>query len=175
MLAEDLIWPKMQGRSPCNQVGWEKNIFLINFTFSKIYSYTWLFGWDLHPRERAVKEERFPYPVGGGCASSAVRSAGTERASVAQRRCSSWTVAGRTETASGTEGPDRLTAVPSPGTHVCWWLSLWCWMFDTINKTTRDKNFGFCTRILAINTSDACLSGNSYFKWPSYSWIFLLL
>lgn len=52
MLAEDLIWPKMQERSPCNRVGWEKSIFLINFTFSKTYNYTLLLGWGLHRCER---------------------------------------------------------------------------------------------------------------------------
>ena len=100
-----------------------------------------------------------------------------KRASAAQRKCSSWTVAGRTEREreSCTEGPDRLAGVPSPRTRVCWWLSPWCWMFDTINKTMRDKNFGFCTRILALNRSDACLSGNSSCKWPSYSWIFFVI
>lgn len=100
---------------------------------------------------------------------------GQKESFAAQRKCSSWTVAGRTERESCTEGPDRLAGVPSPRTRVCWWLSLWCWMFDTINKTMRDKNFGFCTRILALNRSDACLSGNSSCKWPSYSWIFFVI
>lgn len=122
------------------------------------------------PLGKSCERGKVPLPWGWGvCFISSEISWDRRRASAAQRRCSSWTVAGRTERASCTEGPDRHTAVPSPGTHVCCWLSLWCWMFDTINKTTRDKNFGFCTRILALNRSDACLSGNSSFKWPSYS------
>lgn len=128
------------------------------------------------PLGKSCERGKVPLPWGWGvCFISSEISWDRRRASAAQRRCSSWTVAGRTERASCTEGPDRHTAVPSPGTHVCCWLSLWCWMFNTINKTMRDKNFGFCTRILALNRSDACLSGNSSFKWPSYLWIFFVI
>lgn len=123
MLAEDLIWPKMQERSPCNQVGWEKNIFLINFTFSKIYNYTLSLDGPA-PLGKSCERGKVPLPWGRG-ASSAVRSAGIERelqwlrVMVQQLDCSRQD----RERESCTEGPDLLVfVVPSPRMCVCWWL-----------------------------------------------------